>query len=346
MSTKVQGSAAQRGRVLVIDGDEWMGSALAQTLRDKGYRVEVCTEARSGFRLAVEQEPDCIVCNPELPDIDGAWVARRIRTEAGSISKVPFLFVGDVIDKTVRTQALGVGVDVFLARPPASNDEIAAQVDALIAMARRLDSGSDEGAPSSTSVSAAIRGDLSAFPLASMLMMFEMERRSGTVQVVAASGKRAILTISDGLFASTEVAGAHRPALEVLREVLSWRAGRFSFQPRESGTLPAPRASVGALVLEAMRLEDEEKGPLPELSEEDLIEEAVRSSGVPKAVAAVASAKTNNNNHETKPVPNPPPSQDPRVGVHEPKVQVQAEPKAQGQTPRGPLPPTPPKVAS
>ena len=66
--------------------------------------------------------------------------------------------------------------------------------------------------------------------------------------------------------------GAQRPALEVLREVLSWRAGRFSFQPRESGMLPAPRASVGALVLEAMRLEDEEKGPMQELSTEDLVD--------------------------------------------------------------------------
>ncbi len=269
----------------MIDGDEWMATALARLLQEKGYVVDVCPEARAGFKKACETLPDCVICNPELPDIDGAWVARRIRTESGRISKVPFLFVGEVIDKDVRTQALAVGVDVFLARPPVSNDEIAAQVDALIAMARRLQDGGEEGSPSSTSNFAAIRGDLSAFPLASMLMMFEMERRSGTVQVVAQSGRRAVLTISDGLFASTEVAGAQRPALEVLREVLSWRSGRFAFQPRESGTLPAPRASVGALVLEAMRLEDEEKVPVPELDAEDIIiEESVKSSGRPATV--------------------------------------------------------------
>jgi hypothetical protein len=96
-----------------------------------------------------------------------------------------------------------------------------------------------------------------------------------------------------------------------------------------------------------MRLEDEEKSPMMnELSEEDLIEEAVRSSGVPKAVATVTTtaaaprnATANTTNHKAP--PNPPPSQDPRVGVHEAKVQVQADPSK----PRGPVPPTPPKVA-
>jgi CheY-like chemotaxis protein len=277
------GGAQKAGaRVLVIDGDASVAQALGQLLTEHGYVVDVCTEAREGFRKACETPPSCIVCNPELPDIDGPWVARRIRTEPGPISKVPFLFVGEVVDKAMRTQALGVGVDVFLARPPASNDEVVAQVHALIAMAERLDGTEEEGAPSSMSLAAAIRGDLSAFPLASLLMMFEMERRSGTVQVVAQSGKRAMLTITDGFFANTEVSGQQRPALEVLREVLSWRAGRFSFQPRESGMLGEPRASVGALVLEAMRLEDEEKGPIRELSSEDLIEDPAKSSGVPK----------------------------------------------------------------
>jgi hypothetical protein len=191
-----------------------------------------------------------------LPDIDGLWVAHKLRTESGPIAKVPILFVGELSDRNIRTQTLNVGADVFLARP-ISNDEIALQVCALLAMARRL-AGEEEAPPSSRSLTAAIRGDLGAFPVASMLMMFELERQSGVLDVVSSSDKRASLTLTEGLFSSTEIAGAPRPAIDVLREVLSWRAGRFSFQPKDSGALPPPRASVGALVLEAMRLEDEE----------------------------------------------------------------------------------------
>ena len=268
----------KRGRVLVIEGDETVATALGLALEARGYAVTLCNEAQHGFKSARATDPDCILCNPDLPDIDGAWVARKVRTDPSSLSKVPFLFVGEVIDTTVRTQALAVGVDVFLARPPVTNDEIVAQVDALIAMARRIE-GDD---PPPSSITAAIRGDLSAFPLASMLMMFEMERRSGTVFVVAENGKRATLTLTGGLFASTEVDGVEASALVVLRDVLSWRSGRFSFSPRQSGSLPPPNASVGALVLEAMRLEDEEKSRAEEIDSADLFEaEARRDPPVP-----------------------------------------------------------------
>jgi CheY-like chemotaxis protein len=251
----------------VIDGDEWTSSVLVRALKERGFDVEASPEAMLGFRKACEHVPDLVIVNPELPDIDGVWVARKMRTEVGPISKVPILFVGELPDRELRIQALNVGGDAFLARP-LSNDEIVAQACALIAMARRV-GPTDDAPPSSRSIYAAIRGDLSAFPLASLLMMFEMERRSGALEVVAQSGTRASLVLNEGLFSSTEVAGVPKPALDTLREVLSWRAGRFSFQPKESSALPPPRASVGALVLEAMRLEDEAKNPARALPDDD-----------------------------------------------------------------------------
>jgi two-component system, OmpR family, response regulator len=246
--------------VLVIDSDEWLARVLVHSLEQRGYSVELCSEARAGFKKACESRFDCIVCSPELTDIDGTWVARRIRTEPGPVAKTPFLFVGEIADKDERIQGVHAGADVFLKRP-ISNEEVVAQVDALIAFARRMSGlgAGEEGPASSSARSAAIRGDLSMFPLASVLMMLEMERRSGLVEIVGSSGRRATLTLTEGLFASTAIGGEGKPALDVLREVLSWRAGRFAYIARESPTTGTPRASVGALVLEAMRLEDEKK---------------------------------------------------------------------------------------
>lgn len=243
------------GRVLVIEGDDAVAGSLVSALEAEGFVVERRSDARSGFQRACELPPDCIVCAGELPDLDGAWVVRRIRTEPSNVAKTPVILVAETGDKAVRQQALAVGVDVYVTRP-ASNDDIATHVSALVGMSRRL-RGVTEAPPSSTSLSAAIKGDLSQFPLASILMMFELERRSGSLDIVSAAGKRAKLLLVDGLFSNTEVAGESRPALETLREVLSWRAGRFAFSPREREGMPEPRGSVGALVLEAMRLEDE-----------------------------------------------------------------------------------------
>lgn len=248
-----------RGRILVIDGDEWLGHLLGRHLQEKGFTPEVCENARDGYQRALATVPDCIVCAVTLPDIDGFWVARRVRTEGGVVSKVPFVLIGDLADKEARVQGLHVGADVVLEKP-ITNDEIVAQVDALVAMARRYLGEPEEGGDSARpSLAAAFRGDLATFPLASILMMLEMERRTGTLDVVSSGGKRAAFVITTGLFASTEVSGSATPALEALREVLSWRAGRFAFRPRDVGSLPPPRGSVGALVLEAMRLEDEKK---------------------------------------------------------------------------------------
>jgi two-component system OmpR family response regulator len=244
-----------RGRILVIDGDEWLGRLLARVLQEKSFATDFCEDARSGFQKAVATMPDCIVCSVVLPDIDGFWVARRIRTEGGPVAKTPIVLVGDIRDEDARVQGLHVGADVVLERP-VSNDEIVAQVDALVAMVSRFrgDPAEEAAAPS---IAAAFRGDLSNFPLASVLMMLEMERRTGTLEVISGTGRRALLVLSTGLFASTEVAGEARSPLDVLREVLGWRSGRFAFRTREVGSLPPARGSVAAVVLEAMRLEDE-----------------------------------------------------------------------------------------
>ena len=239
----------------MIDGDEWIGRLLTRVLQEKGFTTDFCDEARSGFQKACDTIPDAVVCSVVLPDIDGFWVARRIRTEVGPIAKTPLLLVGDIADKDARVQGLQVGADVLLERP-VTNEEIVAQVEALVAMARRFRSDIPEE-QSAPSLAAAFRGDLSNFPLASVLMMLEMERRTGSLEVVSGSGKRAMLVLSTGLFASTEIGGEARPALEVLRDVLGWRTGRFAFRPRDAGSIPPPRGSIGALVLEAMRLEDE-----------------------------------------------------------------------------------------
>ena len=245
-----------RGRILVIDADEWVGRLLGRALQEKGYTTDFCDDARSGFQRAVSSLPDGVVCNVVLPDIVGLWVARRIRTESSTVAKAAILLLGDARDAEVRVQGLHVGADVVLERP-VSNDEIVAQVDALVLLALRHRTEPPESESGVPSIAAAFRGDLANFPLASVLMMLEMERRTGTLEVVSGGGKRALLVLSMGLFANTEVAGEARSPLEALKEVLGWRTGRFAFRTRDVGSLPPARGSVAAVVLEAMRLEDE-----------------------------------------------------------------------------------------
>jgi two-component system, OmpR family, response regulator len=250
-----------KGQVLLIEADAKVAMRLRDSLGAKGFHVEVCTEARAGFERACSLEPDCIVCNIALPDIDGFWVARRVRTEPGPVASTPFLFLADSDNEDDRLQGLQVGADVYLSMP-FTHEEVQAQVTALIDMARRLrarrDSFVGEGATSSKQ-GVAFRGDLAQMPLASILMMLEMERRSGQLKVSNDAGASALFTLIGGTFVQSEMNGKEGPALDVLRDVLRWRAGKFYFTPRDLTSKAAPRVSIGEMLLTAMQLEDESR---------------------------------------------------------------------------------------
>jgi two-component system, OmpR family, response regulator len=249
-------SSLTSGRVLIIEDDPWTASVLAKFLRARGHDVFLCGDARSGFEKACEWMPDCIVCNVTLPDIDGFWVARRVRTETSAVATTPFLFVTSDVERDTRIQALHVGADAYMTRP-FSNDEAVAQVEALIEMARRLrvrrDSFVSEAPTNGRG--AAFRGDIAQMALSTVLMVLGMERRSGRLKVMT-EGHAAELLIAADTFAAGELNGEQQPPLDVLRVVLKWKKGTFYFRPT-SDTTPDIRGSISALLLEAMQIEDE-----------------------------------------------------------------------------------------
>ena len=249
------------GRVLIIEQEEWEATLLAKFLSEAGFEVHVAREARAGFDKVRELQPDCILCSVNLPDIDGFWVARRVRTEPSRVSTTPFLFLTDADDSESRLQGLNVGADLYLTKP-FRNDEVVAQVSALIDMANRLrkqrESFSSEG-PASSAVGAAFTGDVAQMSVATVLTLLELERRSGRLKVRGERGEVALLELADGKFASGTLDDQPWNSTDLLREVLRWKKGSFSFRGSQGGTPSAvgEQQKIGGLLLEAMRLEDE-----------------------------------------------------------------------------------------
>ena len=251
-----------RGRVLIIEQEEWEAALLSRFLGEAGFEVHVAGEARAGFDKVRELQPDCILCGVNLPDIDGFWVARRVRTEPSRVATTPFLFLTEADDTESRLQGLNVGADLYLTKP-FRNDEVVAQVGALIDMANRLrrqrDSFSSEG-PASSVVGAAFTGDIAQMSVATVLTLLELERRSGKLKVRGEGGRVALLDLTDGKFAAGSLDDKPWNSTELLREVLRWKKGSFSFRGSE-GTVTdsGEQQKIGGLLLEAMRLEDESR---------------------------------------------------------------------------------------
>jgi two-component system, OmpR family, response regulator len=252
-----------RGRVLIIEHEEWEAALLTRFLGEAGFEVHVAREARAGFDKVRELQPDCILCNVSLPDIDGFWVARRVRTEPTKVATTPFLFLTDADDQESRLQGLNVGADLYLTKP-FHNEEVVAQVGALIDMANRLrkqrDSFSSEG-PQSSVAGAAFSGDVAQMSVATVRPWLARARRSGRLKVRGEGNHVALLELAEGKFAAGMLDDKPWNSTELLREVLRWKKGSFSFRGgAQAGTSDSgEQQKIGGLLLEAMRLEDESR---------------------------------------------------------------------------------------
>lgn len=70
-------------RILVVDDNEAAAQALGRLLEFKGHTVALAYNGRGALRAATEFEPNVIILDIGLPDIDGYEVAERLRTEMG-----------------------------------------------------------------------------------------------------------------------------------------------------------------------------------------------------------------------------------------------------------------------
>ncbi len=246
------------GRVLLIEADEWVTALLSKFLTDAGYEVHLATGAREGFDKVRELKPDCILCDVNLPDIDGFWVARRVRTEPTDVATTPFLFLTEEDDTESPLQGLHVGADLYLSKP-FRNEEVVAQVGAMITMANRLKQTHDSfvNEPPSNPGSTALTGDIAHMSLATVLTLLELERRSGRLRVRDPNDRVAVLDIAEGGFAGSAIDDRPCQSVEFVREVLRWKKGSFDFKTIKVVTPRGARQALGPLLLEAMRLEDE-----------------------------------------------------------------------------------------
>ena len=102
-----------------------------------------------------------------------------------------------------------------------------------------------------------IRGSIGDMSLSTVLAMLEIERRSGRLKVQGEDGSLVAFELEDGSVVGSRVSENDVDAVESLREVLSWKNGRFWFRQNPTESQISPPRSVNSLLLEATRQMDE-----------------------------------------------------------------------------------------
>jgi len=115
-------------RILVVDDEPSIVDAVATALRYEGFEVDEAATGREALQAASVREPDLIVLDWMLPDVDGLEVGRRLR-ERGFKSAVLFLTAKDATENKV--EALRAGGDDYVTKP-FSLAEVVARVHAIL----------------------------------------------------------------------------------------------------------------------------------------------------------------------------------------------------------------------
>jgi len=133
--------------VLVVDDDPAIRRALERALSAEGYGVALAEDGEQALeRVAFEPEPDLVLLDLGLPDIDGVKIVERLRADG---NETPILVLTARQALTDRVAGLDAGADDYLAKP-FELDELLARVRALTRRTRDT-SAPDAGAPGATS---------------------------------------------------------------------------------------------------------------------------------------------------------------------------------------------------
>jgi two-component system KDP operon response regulator KdpE len=108
-------------RILLVDDEVAIQRAVAPLLRSRGYDVDVVSTGTDAVSAVANRNPDLIVLDLGLPDLEGIEVCRRIRTE----SNVPIVVLSARGGESEKVAVLDVGADDYVTKPFGSEELLA-----------------------------------------------------------------------------------------------------------------------------------------------------------------------------------------------------------------------------
>ena len=99
--------------VLIVEDDKYISNFICMTLKQEGYRYIKTTTGREAISLSYANNPDVIILDLGLPDMDGSQVIEHIR----SYSEKPIIVVSARQEEAEKIKALDLGADDYVVKP-------------------------------------------------------------------------------------------------------------------------------------------------------------------------------------------------------------------------------------
>lgn len=118
-------------KILLVEDNEMNRDMLSRRLDDRGYQVILATDGVQGLSLARSEQPDLVVMDLSLPEMDGWEVIRRLKTEPNT-QHIPIMVLTAHAMASDRAKAFTAGCDDFDTKP-IEFTRLLAKIEALLA---------------------------------------------------------------------------------------------------------------------------------------------------------------------------------------------------------------------
>lgn len=115
-------------RILIVEDEKDLANFIANSLKRKGFAIDLAYEGERGSFLARTNSYDLIITDYVLPKLDGLSLIEEVRRDGVNI---PILMLSVRHSLEDKVQVLGAGADDYLTKP-FINEELIARVEALL----------------------------------------------------------------------------------------------------------------------------------------------------------------------------------------------------------------------
>ncbi len=230
-------------RIVVGDPQTRLLERLSTALDIAGFSVATATNGMEAIGACLTRTPDVVLVERDMPVVDGLHVLQEMGRHE-ELAGVPVMMMSAEATDIVRLQALQLGAVDFIPKP--------FTVLEIILRARRWARASQR-----EDNRVLLRGTLTEVGLASLLTMFEQERKSGQLSVTR-DQLVAFIDVVDGKIVRARSNEIDANSREILLSLLDWKDGYFELSSGAAvGLKPDLETSVTHLLLEHARRSDE-----------------------------------------------------------------------------------------
>ena len=239
-------------RVLVADDDLWILRMISTVLERRGHSVTLASDGEEALAAAVDNPPDLLITDINMPRMDGWQLIEALR-QREHLANLPVIVLSEMTDEDSRVRGYKLGVEDYVAKP-FRFDELDLRVSKTL---RRPTTGSDaedQDAPPDVG----LVGSLDQVSLSSLLTMFELDGKTGVLQLSRVETPEATLWMRAGRIVAAELDGAGDLSdAEQIYRVLTWTSGRFEFHAQAVDVEDRVKRRTTALLMEGARRIDE-----------------------------------------------------------------------------------------